>query len=77
VKVPVLLTHHMRIIVPDTGNLIGAMSDMQAAKVRDLVAQSGQTLEYLSLPTAAHALHNADATQFADIVTRWTKQHVS
>ena len=74
VKAPVLLTHHMRIIVPDTGNLIGAMSDVQAAKAHDLVAQSGQPIEYVSLPNAAHAMHHADAELFAATVTAWAQK---
>lgn len=71
VKVPVLMTHHMRIIVPDTGNLIGAISDIQAAKVRELVAQSGEPMEYVSLPNAAHAMHAADPELFASTISAW------
>jgi pimeloyl-ACP methyl ester carboxylesterase len=71
VKVPVLLTHHARFIVPDTGDLVGAMSDLQAAKVRELIAGTGQPIEYVSMPDAAHALHHADPPRFAEVVTRW------
>ena len=41
VKVPVLLTHHFRMIDEATGVLIGALSDLQAARVRELVAAAG------------------------------------
>jgi pimeloyl-ACP methyl ester carboxylesterase len=73
VKVPVLLTHHMRQVFPDTGNLFGAMSDLQAAKACELVRAGGASIEYLSLPDAAHAMHAADPPRFAKAVTEWTK----
>ena len=74
VKVPVLLTHHARIVNPETGNLLGAMSDIQAAKVRELVGAAGVPIEYASLPDAAHAMHFADPGRFAQVVTGWAKQ---
>ena len=74
VKAPILLTHHARIVNPENGNLLGAMSDLQASKVRELVAQAGVPLEYTSLPDAAHAMHAADPKRFADLVARWAKQ---
>jgi Alpha/beta hydrolase family len=39
----VLLTHHMRHVDPATGALIGAMSDQQAARARQLLAETGVT----------------------------------
>ena len=74
VKTPVLLTHHARHVFPETGNLFGAMSDLQASKVRELVAQSGVPIEYVSLPGAAHAMHFSDPKKFAQLVTGWAKQ---
>jgi pimeloyl-ACP methyl ester carboxylesterase len=74
VKTPVLLTHHARFVTPDTGNLMGAMSDLQAAKARELMTQAGASVEYVSLPDAAHAMHAADPKRFADVVTGWAKQ---
>ena len=74
VKRPVLLTHHMRYVNPQNGNLFGAMSDLQADKVRELVAAAGAPLEYASLPDAAHAMHNADPKRFADLVAGWAKK---
>jgi pimeloyl-ACP methyl ester carboxylesterase len=72
VKVPVLLTHHSRIVM-DNGNLMGALSDLQAAKVRELVAAAGVKIDYESLPDAAHAMHAADPERFAKVVGDWAK----
>jgi len=74
VRRPVLLTHHARHIFPDTGNLLGAMSDLQAAKACELVAAAGASIEYVSLPDAAHAMHNADPERFTKTVTNWAQK---
>ena len=65
VKVPVLFTHHARAIDPATGQLSGAISNVQATKVREIVTAAGQPFEYVSLPDAAHAMHQADPARFA------------
>lgn len=70
VKVPVLLTHHARQVLPD-GGLFGALSDLQAEKACEIVRGAGGTIEYTSLPDAAHAMHNADPARFAKVVTEW------
>jgi pimeloyl-ACP methyl ester carboxylesterase len=72
-KVPVLFTHHARAIDPATGRLSGALSDVQAAKVREIVTATGQRVEYVSLPDAAHAMHQADPARFAQVLTTWTR----
>jgi pimeloyl-ACP methyl ester carboxylesterase len=72
-KVPVLLTHHFRTVNPENGNLLGALSDLQAAKVRELIGQSGVPLDYASLPDAAHAMHSADPERFVKVVSDWVK----
>ena len=51
VKVPVLFTHHFRMIDEATGALMGASSDLQAGRVRQLVTEAGQPFDYVSLPT--------------------------
>jgi pimeloyl-ACP methyl ester carboxylesterase len=73
VKVPVLLTHHARAVNPSTGQLTGAMSDVQAAKVKEIVTAAGRPFEYLSLPNAAHAMHQADPARFAQALTTWAR----
>jgi pimeloyl-ACP methyl ester carboxylesterase len=74
IKTPILLTHHARHVNPENGHLFGAMSDVQAAKVRELIGQTGMPLEYASLPNAAHAMHFADPKRFAELVAGWAKQ---
>jgi pimeloyl-ACP methyl ester carboxylesterase len=74
VKTPVLLTHHMRFVNPENGNLLGAMSDLQATKARELMASTGVAVEYQTLNDAAHAMHFADPKRFADVVTPWAKK---
>ena len=73
VKVPVLFTHHARHVLPESGILVGAVSDLQAAKVRELVTAAGVPIQYVSLPDAAHAMHAADPGQFAKVVGDWAK----
>jgi pimeloyl-ACP methyl ester carboxylesterase len=73
-KKPVLLTHHARFVNPENGSLFGAMSDLQAAKVQELVKEAGVPITYESIPTAAHAMHMSDPEQFAGLVTRWVRE---
>jgi pimeloyl-ACP methyl ester carboxylesterase len=74
VKRPMLLTHHARFVNPESGNLFGAMSDLQAAKTREIVAAAGVAVEYVSIPDAAHAMHASDPKRFAQVVTGWVRQ---
>jgi len=73
VKVPVLFTHHARAIDSATGQLSGALSDLQAAKVKEIVTAAGQRFEYVSLPDAAHAMHQVDPARFAQVLTTWAR----
>ena len=58
VKVPVLLTHHFRMVDDATGMLMGAMTDQQAQRVQDLLTEAGVPVEYRSFPTMGHAMHD-------------------
>jgi pimeloyl-ACP methyl ester carboxylesterase len=71
VKVPVFLTHHMRFVDEATGRLMGALSDLQAARVRELVTTAGQTFEYKSFPAMGHMMHSQDPKLFADTLIEW------
>jgi hypothetical protein len=68
-----LLTHHARAVNPATGQFSGALSHVQAAKVREIVTTAGQPFVYVSLPTAAHAMHQADPARFAQVLTTWAR----
>jgi pimeloyl-ACP methyl ester carboxylesterase len=71
VKVPVLFTHHFRHVVPDTGHLIGASSDLQAAHVRRLVEGAGNAFAYRSFPEMPHSMHGTDPGTYVATVTEW------
>lgn len=71
VKVPVLFTHHFRMIDPDTGNLLGASSDQQVAYVRRLVEGAGNPFTYRSFPEMPHSMHGHDPQTYVDTLTEW------
>lgn len=71
---PILLTHHVRQLDPASGRLIGALSDEQAARARELVESAGQRVSYRSFPDAPHVLHRTDPERFAEAMTDWYAQ---
>ncbi|HEX4302520.1 MAG TPA: alpha/beta hydrolase [Rhizomicrobium sp.] len=71
VKVPVLFTHHFRRVDEATGLLIGAISDLQAARVKQLVEGAGQPFDYKSFPMMGHAMHAQDPQLFATTLREW------
>lgn len=71
VKVPVLLTHHFRMVDEAAGLLMGALSDLQASCVRELVAATGQPIGYQSFPEMGHSMHGQDPELFARVLTEW------
>ncbi|MGI9147437.1 MAG: alpha/beta fold hydrolase [Chloroflexota bacterium] len=71
VRVPVLFTHHFRRLDPATGALMGALSDMQAERTRELVTAAGQTIQYVSFPEMAHSMHEQDPGLFARTLLEW------
>lgn len=73
VKVPVLLTQHFRMVDERTGALMGALSDLQAARARELIDGAGQPVEHRSFPTMGHSLHGQDPRQFADTLVEWAR----
>jgi hypothetical protein len=74
VKVPVLFTHHARVIDPSTGGLLGAISDLQIERVRQLVTDAGNAFEYVSLPTTLHSLHGSDPKLYVDTLVGWASR---
>ncbi len=47
---PVLMTRHLRFVDESTRRLMGAISDVQAARVKELVTAAGQRFGYKSFP---------------------------
>lgn len=71
VKVPVLFTHHFRNIDEATGRLQGALSDLQARHVRELITAAGQRIDYQSLPDMTHNMNRTDPQAYARILREW------
>jgi pimeloyl-ACP methyl ester carboxylesterase len=72
VKVPVLFTHHFR-VVNDEGWLIGAISDVQVQRVLSLIRSAGQEVTYKSFPQMGHSMHGQDPDLFAATLVEWAK----
>jgi pimeloyl-ACP methyl ester carboxylesterase len=73
VKVPVLLTHHLRFSNDATGFLFGAMSDQQAQRVQDLLQGAGVAVKYLSFPDVGHSMHGDRPDLYVDTLLDWVK----
>ena len=71
VKVPVLFTHHFHQVDENSGAVVGALSDLQARRVQELVTAAGQDITYLSFPKMPHAMHTHDPALYADTVSKW------
>jgi pimeloyl-ACP methyl ester carboxylesterase len=71
VKVPVLYTHHLRNIEPQSGALIGASFDLQAAYACEFMRVAGQRVDYRSFPTMGHVMHMQDPELFAQTLVEW------
>jgi pimeloyl-ACP methyl ester carboxylesterase len=69
----VLLTHHMRTVDDGTGVLLGAMTDHQAQRVRDLLVAAGVAVDYRSFPDVGHAMHGERPDLFVDTVLDWVE----
>ncbi len=72
VKVPLLITHHFREIDPETGALMGAVSDLQVKRARELVTGAGQPCEVVDLPDMAHSMHRQDPPLFTKTIVDWS-----
>jgi hypothetical protein len=67
----VLLTHHFRAVDASTGGVLGALADVQAARVRELVEEAGQKLDYRSFPAMGHSMHGQDPKLFVETLLDW------
>jgi hypothetical protein len=75
VNVPVLFTHHFRLVDEDTGFLMGALSDLQAKRVLELLAEAGVPVDHRSFAEMGHSMHGQDPRVFADTLIAWTSVH--
>jgi pimeloyl-ACP methyl ester carboxylesterase len=71
VRVPVLHTHHFRAVDHDSGRLLGASSDDQARRAREIVTAAGGRIEYRSFPDMPHSMHEHDPKLFVETLTGW------
>jgi pimeloyl-ACP methyl ester carboxylesterase len=71
VRVPhVLLTHHFR-VENESGALMGALSDLQAARVVALLRDAGVTVDHRSFPTVGHSMHGTEPDLYVDTLVDW------
>ncbi len=72
VKVPhVLLTHHLRVVDETTGVLMGALADVQADRVQELLREAGVSVTYRSFPNVGHSMHGTEPDLYVDTVVDW------
>ncbi len=69
----VLLTHHMRTSDDANGFLLGAMSDQQARRVRDLLVEASVKVEHRSFPDVGHSMHGDRPELYAETVLEWAR----
>ena len=65
-----LLTHHFR-VVDEQGLLMGALSDVQAARVQALLGEAGVPVDYRSFDAMGHSMHGQDPPLFTDTLVDW------
>jgi pimeloyl-ACP methyl ester carboxylesterase len=71
-RVPhVLLTHHFRVVDEQTGTLMGALSDLQATRVLELLREAGVDVEYRSFPAVGHSMHGTEPDLYVDTLLEW------
>ena len=73
VKVPVLFTHHFRMVHPENGILLGAVSDLQVSEARKLIEAAGQSFTYHSFPTMGHSMHGQDPALYVETFKNWAQ----
>lgn len=71
VRVPILYTHHFRVVDEATGRLTGASSDDQARRAREIVVAAGARLDYRSFPEMPHSMHEHAPKQFVETLLDW------
>jgi len=74
VKVPVLLTHHLRYVDEATGVLMGALSDLQAQRALHLLREAGVRVDYRSFEQMGHSMHGQDPHLFTQTLVNWVSE---
>ena len=69
----VLLTHHFRVVDETSGTLMGALADLQANRVMELLRGAGVHVEYRSFPTVGHSMHGTQPDLFVDTLLEWVR----
>lgn len=67
----VLLTHHFRVVDETTGVLMGALADVQATRVQELLGEGGVRVDYRSFPTVGHSMHGTEPDLYVDTLLDW------
>jgi pimeloyl-ACP methyl ester carboxylesterase len=70
----VLLTHHQRVTDESSGFLLGAMSDQQAQRARDLLTAAGVVVEYRSFPDVGHSMHGERPELYVETLLDWIER---
>ena len=68
-----LLTHHRRTVDDTAGFLLGAMSDQQAQRVRDLLMGAGVKVDYRSFPDVGHSMHGERPDLYVETLLTWAR----
>jgi pimeloyl-ACP methyl ester carboxylesterase len=71
VKVPVLFTHHFNFVDPETGNLLGAVTEQQVAYARRLIEGAGNEFTLRSFPEMPHSMHGTDPQTYVATLDEW------
>jgi pimeloyl-ACP methyl ester carboxylesterase len=71
VTVPVLLTHHLRMVDEATGFLMGALADVQAARAQELLREAGVPVDYRSFPAVGHSMHGTEPALYVETLLDW------
>jgi len=63
----------MRVVNEGNGFLFGAMSDQQAARVRELLDGAGVDVTYRSFPDVGHSMHGERPELFVETLEDWVE----
>jgi hypothetical protein len=74
VRTPVLFTHHFRHVDEATGQLMGAISDLQVQRVMELLRDAGVEVDYRSFEVMGHSMHGQDPKLFTDTLVDWSSK---